>query len=466
MPWSEEIIGVYSFDRCYDCEGTYFPGDAGTIRLTIINAHNDRIKITNIRVDFDFEIESIVAESGQRAELKRLENGTFFLNFRVSDAPPKLDEKYSFFFSVEYDYWNTANRFWVPNNRISSPPDFILISTPLTGAAQDRLNEAESRLKLELAKSHLTIEALNLLEDAKREFSLAEEEFRDRNWSQSIRSSNAVFTLLDEIIVIERAHAEQLFDEASAIVDKISLIEMSNPAALENLELAKQSMERAAAALENDEFATAIIEARNGVVSAQEAEKLHLVVVGSDRDKANAAIARADRQLNFYKNLVLIPTDEATEIILRVDQLIREARASFDNGDYIKASEKASEAFELATTLRSADQRSEALAEITKAKTTLEEFERTTVVLDPAIVELVSEAKLAIKSAESALASGNPNGAIADAGRVEGLLVQARNLESAESINVARNTNVLLLSGVGIVGLVAIVLVSLFRRKG
>ncbi|MCZ6613763.1 MAG: hypothetical protein O6762_03675, partial [Thaumarchaeota archaeon] len=180
----------------------------------------------------------------------------------------------------------------------------------------------------------------------------------------------------------------------------------------------------------------------------------------------NAAIARADRQLNFYKNLVLIPTDEASKIILEVEQLIREARASFDDVDYVKASEKASEAFELATTLRSADQRSEALAEITKARNALEEFEKATIVLEPAIVDLVSEAKDAIKSAENALASGNPNGAIADAGRVEALLLEARNLESSESINATRNTNVLLLSAVGIVGLVAVVLVSLFRRKG
>ena len=141
-PWSDEIIGLYSFDQCYDCEGSYFPGDVGTISLTIINSHNDRIKIKDLRVDFDFEIESIVTESGQNAELTRFQNETFFLNFRVSDAPPRLDEKYSFFFSVEYEYWDTVNRFWVPNNEISSPTDFILISTPLTGGAQERLNEA------------------------------------------------------------------------------------------------------------------------------------------------------------------------------------------------------------------------------------------------------------------------------------------------------------------------------------
>ncbi|MCH8022831.1 MAG: hypothetical protein IH932_03710, partial [Thaumarchaeota archaeon] len=260
--------------------------------------------------------------------------------------------------------------------------------------------------------------------------------------------------------------AQRLFDEASAIVDKISLLEMSDSAALENLELAKESMMRATTALENGEFAMAIIEGRNGVVFAQEAEKLHLVVVESDRDKANAAIARADRQLNFYKNLVLIPTDEASEIIVKVEQLIREARTSLENGEYIKASEKASVAFELATTLRSVDLRSEARAEITKARTALEEFEGSTVVLDPGIVELVSEAKEAIRSAESALAAGNSNIAIANAGKVDGLLLQARNLESVETINVARNRNVLLLSGVGIVGVIAIVLVSLFRRKG
>ena len=465
-PWSEEIIGLYSFDRCYDCDGSYFPGDVGTIRLTIINSHSDRIKITNLRVDFDFEIESIVSESGQRAEIKSFQNETFFLNFRVSDAPPNLDAKYSFFFNVEYDYWDTVNRFWVPNNRISSPTDFILISTPLTGSAREAIDNAENLLQLELTKAHLTIEALNLLEDAKRELSLAEEEFQLRNWAQSLVASNNVVELLAEIIVVEQAHAQLLVDEAVQIVDKIALLSMTDPTALENLQLAKESMKRSLAALENKEFAAAIIEARGGVVSAQEAERLHLVVLGTDMDRANAAIARAERQLNFYKNLVLIPTDEASKIILEVEQLIREARSSFDNADYVKASEKASAAFELSTTLRSADQRSKALAEITKARNALEEFEKTTIVLEPAIVDLVSEVKDAIKSAETALASGNPNGAIADAGRVEALLLEARNLESSESINAARNTNILLLSAVGIVGVVAVVLVSLFRRKG
>ncbi|MFQ6010888.1 MAG: hypothetical protein ACE5KG_01815, partial [Nitrososphaerales archaeon] len=142
--WSEQVSGLYTFDRCITCPNTYHNDTSGSVNITISNTDFIRRDIAVTRVDLIFFWSNLDLQNITKARYTQLvyENQTsFILNFTIPGGV-KADDWHIFFFTIHYSILSRN----LEDLTVRTPTDHILITDKEQLAATAALSEAELKL--------------------------------------------------------------------------------------------------------------------------------------------------------------------------------------------------------------------------------------------------------------------------------------------------------------------------------
>ena len=399
--WNDSIAGAYVFDRCFNCENSYYNTTTGQVNVTLTNIDqfNQPLLVNTVELHiFWINVDTTILRGRNFTRINHANSSIWSFDFTIP-ADVKTEDWHQFQFLVLYRVLSSVAL--GQEQALRSPIDHIRITDIEHVTSNTTL--AKALLKLEEAKltSYGSPKAREIIRDATRAYDLGLLFFNNTRWINATQHGNIVLDLLETVLPAEMKYTEEIIESMKSRIKGVELALYKSTEAKNYIARAENATKGAEAAFKASNYTGAQVLVQMAslffVSSTQVEADLRIEL----KQEAEKSISKAEEAIKKFQSKEPI-NEEARKLLAKARRELQVARSFLSARQSQEANTNATNAIKLVLSAEEIETGVEktAQAKIDLARITLRPL--WTRELDERASELVDRSTEAFNNAETA----------------------------------------------------------------